>query len=475
MSIGIDFTLKANTAQFTRALASISNDTEGLRKGIMKKFDGGDLSRGLVTAFGLSIEKIADKFAQLWTGMGEGAEQALQRIEEASNRSAAAVQKSLDMRRDSLQQIAALQKDIARSTNLMNDAKNGAKKESFGWFGMVGRGSAVDKLLGLSAKEDAERAVKLAEAERDIKEQSYELAVKTKTLSEVNLEQIVRNENLRADYVRDNREQVELEAKVLAGTILPNEKLRLQILELQGKQRDRDIQIENILSKFPAERTQKEKQTLLTLERQQQVGVKQIAIKQQLIDKTKDQAAEEKRILEELEAQRKASEKAALAKFAGNIRTEGRGDEALSDRELEKKVQAITEDLFRRSASKQGSSDSGYDPLGEIQQRELFRAQEEIRKREEVRRNIAAFGSDRAFDMFAGSESKFSQIAGTQTALDKISGSLEAIQRQGSPDFPNSIVDQLKRAMDANTALLARIGMWEKTGLPVINLNNPTQ
>lgn len=80
MSIGVEFTLKASTAAFTRGLATISNETEKLRKGIMGKFEGRDLARGLVTAFGLSIEKIADKFARLWTGMSEEAEAAYKEL-----------------------------------------------------------------------------------------------------------------------------------------------------------------------------------------------------------------------------------------------------------------------------------------------------------------------------------------------------------------------------------------------------------
>jgi hypothetical protein len=76
MSIGVDFILKANTAAFTRALATVDNATSSLRKGLMNKFEGRDLARGLVTAFGLSIERIADKFARLWSGMSEGAERA---------------------------------------------------------------------------------------------------------------------------------------------------------------------------------------------------------------------------------------------------------------------------------------------------------------------------------------------------------------------------------------------------------------
>ena len=76
MSIGIDFILRANTSSFTKGLAYVDNATSKLQKGLMNKFEGRDLARGLTTALGLSIDKIADKVARLWTGMSKGAEEA---------------------------------------------------------------------------------------------------------------------------------------------------------------------------------------------------------------------------------------------------------------------------------------------------------------------------------------------------------------------------------------------------------------
>lgn len=76
MAIGIEFLLKANTAAFTRGLATIDNATGKLQKSLMNKFEGRDLARGLTTALGLSVDKIADKIARMWTGMTKGAEEA---------------------------------------------------------------------------------------------------------------------------------------------------------------------------------------------------------------------------------------------------------------------------------------------------------------------------------------------------------------------------------------------------------------
>lgn len=85
MSVGIDFVLKANTAAFTKGLAVVDNATSKLQKSLLNKFEGRDLARGLTTALGLSIDKIADKFARLWTGMSEEAEKAFAELDKLTD------------------------------------------------------------------------------------------------------------------------------------------------------------------------------------------------------------------------------------------------------------------------------------------------------------------------------------------------------------------------------------------------------
>lgn len=85
MAIGIEFLLKANTAAFTRGLATIDNATGKLQKSLANKFEGRDLARGLTTALGLSVDKIADKFARMWTGVSQDAEKAFEKMVQLSN------------------------------------------------------------------------------------------------------------------------------------------------------------------------------------------------------------------------------------------------------------------------------------------------------------------------------------------------------------------------------------------------------
>lgn len=85
MSIGIDFILRANTAAFTKGLAAVENATGKLQKSLMGKFEGRDLARGLATAFGLSVDKIAEKVARMWTGISKEAEETYKQIGELSD------------------------------------------------------------------------------------------------------------------------------------------------------------------------------------------------------------------------------------------------------------------------------------------------------------------------------------------------------------------------------------------------------
>ena len=85
MSIGLDFTLSANTAGFTRALATVDNATSQLQKSLAHKFEGRDLARGLMTAFGLSIDSIAEKFARLLSGMSKDTEENYKKMDKLSD------------------------------------------------------------------------------------------------------------------------------------------------------------------------------------------------------------------------------------------------------------------------------------------------------------------------------------------------------------------------------------------------------
>lgn len=85
MSIGLDFTLSANTAGFTRALATVDNATSQLQKSLANKFEGRDLARGLMTAFGLSIDAIAEKFARLLSGMSKETEENYKKMDKLSD------------------------------------------------------------------------------------------------------------------------------------------------------------------------------------------------------------------------------------------------------------------------------------------------------------------------------------------------------------------------------------------------------
>jgi hypothetical protein len=77
--------LSANTAGFTKALATVDNATSQLQKSLANKFEGRDLARGLMTAFGLSIDSIAEKFARLLSGMSKETEENYKKMDKLSD------------------------------------------------------------------------------------------------------------------------------------------------------------------------------------------------------------------------------------------------------------------------------------------------------------------------------------------------------------------------------------------------------
>lgn len=92
----------------------------------------------------------------------------------------------------------------------------------------------------------------------------------------------------RFQYMQKNRELLELQAKDIAGKILPAEKARLEILKLQVKEQQNQTSIGYILAKEPKDRTQSERETLAALELQNKQLDEQIKKYQIIIEKTKD-------------------------------------------------------------------------------------------------------------------------------------------------------------------------------------------
>lgn len=156
-AIGIDFVIKMSTAAFTAGMAKMSNATRDLRRGLAKNFDGRDLARGLVTAFGLSIDKIAEKVARLWTGMSEEAEANYNKLGDLTDTLA---EKTLEANRAKLNDEQRYQLALMESARLQRAIAENAGKTTEDQIKLT-----EDKIALLDKQKEA--AESLAKVEKD--------------------------------------------------------------------------------------------------------------------------------------------------------------------------------------------------------------------------------------------------------------------------------------------------------------------
>jgi hypothetical protein len=425
MANDLEFSLGLDVSPMQRAGASIARFGDETVKVLNRKFSGADIFKSLITGVGLaSVGQLADKLVAPFKEASESA----QKIAEWTVKAADATDRLLGLRRNDAQQLAAMEKSAQRIANELNDALNKGPSKSF--FGFIDRGSALDKAFGFSRREDAKRAELVAQKSAEAEEKAVEVEVKKQAIVEKNFDQEIRNAKLRSDYVKAHREELELEAKLKSGRILPAEKAQLEVLRLQNKEHELNQRIQDILEKFPEERTEAERRTLTSLFQQRDALGRQLDVKQKILASTLSQADAEAKVGEVIE-----SNTAKWEEFKGLIDSVGRGNPALSDRELQRKIQAINDDLFQRSASQLGSfqgnaSFGNYDVLGESQKSNLAQAVAELRLREDTRRNVQAFGEDQAFRMFGGTEQRFAEILrGFSNDQEKLTTELGRLNR----------------------------------------------
>jgi hypothetical protein len=92
--------------------------------------------------------------------------------------------------------------------------------------------------------------------------------------------------------------------------------------------------------------------------------------------------------------------------FTGIITSSGRGDKELTDRELQRKIANIQNDIFQRQVASPGQPDFFLEP----QKNNLRQTVAEMDLRNTTRRNASAFGEDRAFAMSGLTEQRFREI-----------------------------------------------------------------
>lgn len=239
MSIGVEFVLKASTASFTRGLATIQNATDGLRRGLMKNFDGRDLARGLVTAFGLSVDKIADKFARLWTGVSKDAEEAYKRLGSLTD---TLTEKTIEAGRAKLNdeqryqlaltETARLQKQIAENAGKTTEDQIKLTEDKIALLEKEKEAAAAKAAM---EKENSDREAKEIERQHKIQESVREAAEKERQEKKDLQRELDKNYQKGEDQLREKfSPSVEQLAQMSAGGFFAADDPRIiakQILE----------------------------------------------------------------------------------------------------------------------------------------------------------------------------------------------------------------------------------------------------
>lgn len=218
--------------------------------------------------------------------------------------------------------------------------------------------------------------------------------------------------------VADNIEMLRLEAKAVSG-LTADETKRLEVLKLITKQREIEEQITTLLSlnkRTPAE----EKQLQLLISQSDEITKQINLLNNGVVPAVEAVVDAEKKVTAEKKKQ-----------YDIAVKQTGRGDQELSDRELQRKITNISRDIAARSAGLLGGW-GGPTALGSLQDGmiapqsiERNQARAELDFRSQVRRVAANQGEGAAFSQFPGlSEQRLREILqtapGTRDVVDEL-------------------------------------------------------
>jgi hypothetical protein len=389
--LGLDISgLSDGLAKSKSQLALWSND---VGKVVSKKLDFKDLFRGLIQGLGIaSTEQIAQRMVEPFKESAESA----QRIAEWSDKAADSTERLLRARQSDAQQLAAMEKQMTR---LVEEANKPAK---LGFFrGMAGGFAAQFGLTGTAAKLFSNKDANAEKAAQNAAEQNakgLEIELQRAKIEEARFQQEQKNFRIRDDWAKANKEQLELEAKLISGRILPDERARLGVLQQVQKIRENEEKIESVLAKYPAERTKADNDNLAIAMKHREVLSAQLTEKEKILAATKEQATAEATVGQVIE-----SNLAKWKDFKIAIGRTGREDDALEDSELARKIANLKQDVFNRSAfdflglgfdAGDAAAGGRVNPMLGIQGSNLRQALDEQSLRQRVRQQHSMFGED---------------------------------------------------------------------------------
>lgn len=412
--------LNGDNSNFRSMMNSSERIAEQGFKRLTKNLDLRDASRTMAAAVGLNIDSIAENFARMWTNVTKEGEEALKRIAEISDQILELRNKRMEDRRTTGQQIITLE----REANGLTQQREAIEK----------RIAFLKTRTGVSAQLD--------KAELDLKENEYAIEKNISALTDAR-KKAQKETNAELEKFFDEVEKLSAEREKSDEQALKvaeeYEKKVASLAALKKKDlfdamtaEEQLASLQKDAAQLQKEISEEKKQGVQDVEKETELYKIQQQIKARLLKITKDQVAEEVSLISEWKD------------FMVKVSSYGRGDEQLSDRELERKLQAIKDDIFQRELNQRSSAglvgSAPYDPFLTEQKFNLQRLLGEIQLREDVRRSNQVFGEQAAFNMFPGiTESRLREILGNNTEQQKQTDLLQELvdqQRKGIVTIP---------------------------------------
>lgn len=434
MSSDLEYSLGLNLNPFRDSAQKAVAAAGEVSGQLAKKFELRDVGRTLATALGLNLQDMAEKVARFITGVTQEEEANLKRLAELSDTVATRTIEAARARLTEeqryqllLQEQEKLQARIAENTGrttadqvrLAEDKLRLLDVEKQATESLAKMQADYDRqrLEAQRARENEAKLIDNYKRERD--EFDRRQAEERDRANKAALAEVEEAERERLATVRENFELMTLEAKLLSGRILPEEKTRLDVLRLQSKEKANVEQMQELLAKGLSNLNPEEKRRLNTLIEQNRAIEEQITA----LENVKDSVGA---ITTEV-----AKTTSAWKDFQIAINSVGRGDAALSDAELQKKLRNLNNDIATRSAAQLGAgsmftASTASDPFLDAQRSYLAQTQAELDLRATVRRNASFFGEARAFQMFGGSEQRFNDILRGITEQQQVNRQLAA-------------------------------------------------
>lgn len=424
-----DAAIKANiSGDASGLIAALEQAKQGVSKFgsdaanvLQRKLELKDVFKGVLQGIGIaSVGQIADKLVAPFKAAAEAAVE----IEKATERAANATERLIALRQTEAQQLATAEKTMERMQRLLESKKSEPVKNSF-FGGLIQRGSAFDKLLGLSSGADDARAKEIQTLTAEIGEQAVKVEEKSKTIKKQGNDEEFKN--AKAMFAEDDKRRASKEKLAKFEKEQRIEKMgaeeKLNALASEKATIDAEIAKYSEFTRTGGELTNEGVEELLELKTKQRDLEKDIAVV------TKEKADAEKLIGKTIE-----SNIDQWKNFKVLVSRTGRGDTELSDRELERKRETIQKDLF--NMQRQARETGAYQGGEFFQRKELEGVNQELALRQKVRQYTASFGEERAFQLSGVSESRFANINNTSTQLDKISQTLDKFNQQFNRGIP---------------------------------------